>query len=68
MFDQRGHRLGYGRGYYDAALKELRAKKPVIAVGFAYAEQACLFALPAEQHDEPLDYAVTPQRVFDFRS
>ena len=68
VFDQRGHRLGYGKGYYDAALKELRKKKPIIAVGYAYAEQACLFALPAEIHDEPMDYVVTPQRVFDFRS
>jgi 5-formyltetrahydrofolate cyclo-ligase len=67
VFDQRGHRLGYGKGYYDVTLKELRQKKAILAVGLAYAEQACLFALPAEEHDQKLDLVVTPQRVFDFR-
>lgn len=67
IFDQRGHRLGYGKGYYDAALASLRSTKQVMAVGYAYAEQACLFALPREDHDQKLDLVVTPQRVFDFR-
>ena len=67
IFDQRGHRLGYGKGYYDATLSVLRAGRTVMAVGYAYAEQACLFALPREDHDEKLDLVVTPQRVFDFR-
>lgn len=67
IFDQKGHRLGYGKGYYDATLNALRKQKPVMAVGYAYAEQACLFALPREDHDEKLDLVVTPQRVFDFR-
>ncbi len=68
IFDQRGHRLGYGKGYYDATLNELRQRGKVLAIGLAYAEQACLFALPAEEHDQKLDLVVTPQRVFDFRS
>lgn len=67
VFDQRGHRLGYGKGHYDATLKDLRARKDILAVGLAYAEQACLFALPSEDHDQKLDLVVTPQRVFDFR-
>ncbi len=67
-FDQQGNRIGYGKGHYDATLKGLRANKRVLAIGLAYAEQACLFKLPAEDHDEKLDYVVTPQRVFDFRA
>lgn len=67
VFDQQGHRVGYGKGYYDATLKYLREQKAITAVGYAYAEQACLFALPREDHDEKLDLVVTPQRVFDFR-
>ena len=66
-FDQRGHRLGYGKGYYDATLQELRQRKSILAVGLAYAEQACLFALPSEEHDQKLDLVITPQRIFDFR-
>lgn len=66
-FDQRGHRLGYGKGYFDATLNNLRHKKKITAVGYAFAEQAVLFGLPTEPHDQNLDMIVTPQRVFDFR-
>lgn len=66
-FDQRGNRMGYGQGHYDETLRVLRAKKDVLAVGLAYAEQAVLLALPTEPHDQRLDMVVTPQRIFDFR-
>lgn len=66
-FDQRGNRLGHGKGYFDATLKALRDQKQVLAVGYAYAEQSVIFGLPKEPHDEKLDMVVTPQRVFDFR-
>ncbi len=65
-FDRRGGRLGYGGGYYDATLKELRAKKSVTAVGLGYAQQAVLFNLPAEEHDERLDWVITPQAAHCF--
>ena len=35
-FDRRGHRIGYGAGYYDRTLRKLRATKPVHAVGVAH--------------------------------
>lgn len=60
-FDQRGTRLGQGGGYYDATLRDLRGRKTVTAVGVAYGGQACLFNLPREDHDEKLDWIVTPQ-------
>lgn len=66
-FDQTGTRLGQGGGYYDATLADLRAKKEMLAIGLAYEEQACLFDLPFEGHDQRLDMAVTPERVYDFR-
>lgn len=66
-FDQRGNRMGYGRGHYDETIRLLRQKKNILTVGLAYAEQAVLLALPAEFHDQKLDLVVTPQRVFDFR-
>lgn len=66
-FDQRGNRLGHGKGYFDATLKALRSYKSILAVGYAYAEQSVIFGLPKEAHDEKLDMVVTPQRVFDFR-
>ena len=57
-FDRRGHRIGYGAGFYDLTLAGLRARKDVTAVGLAYAAQEVLF-IPEEAHDEPLDFVVT---------
>lgn len=65
-FDRRGYRLGYGGGYYDATLHALRRKKNIVAVGFAYAQQAVLFSLPTEDHDERLDWVITPQKAHRF--
>lgn len=66
-FDRKGHRLGYGKGYYDATIEALRAQKDILAIGVGYAEQAVLFNLPAESHDQPLDVVLTPQGLQDFR-
>lgn len=65
-FDRKGYRLGYGGGYYDRALRALRERKDVLAVGLAYAEQAVLFNLPVEEHDEKLDRVITPQKAHCF--
>ena len=67
-FDRRGYRLGQGGGYYDATLADLRTKKNIIADGLAYAQQACLFNLPVEEHDQKLDWVVTPQGAQEFSS
>ena len=67
-FDRRGHRLGYGGGYYDATLDFLRKEKQVVAVGLAYSKQAVLFNLPAEDHDQPLDWVITPKDVHCYQS
>lgn len=65
-FDQKGYRLGYGGGYYDATLSALREKSMVTSIGVGYAEQACLFNLPREDHDQRLDWIVTSEHVFHF--
>lgn len=65
-FDRRGHRLGYGGGYYDATLSALRSEKEIITIGWGYSQQAVLFNLPAESHDQPLDYVITPKGVHSF--
>lgn len=57
-FDRRGFRLGYGGGIYDATLAQLRAKKPVAAIGVAYACQET-DRVPTEPHDERLDHLLT---------
>ncbi len=65
-FDRRGFRLGQGGGHYDATLRDLRSRKEILAVGLAYAQQACLFNLPIEDHDEKLDWVITPQEAHCF--
>ena len=67
-FDRHGNRMGYGMGYYDETLKYYRAMKPVIAVGYAYGQQAVLFNLPAEAHDEKMDWIITPQKAQRFKT
>jgi 5-formyltetrahydrofolate cyclo-ligase len=64
-FDRRGHRIGYGAGYYDRTLTNLRAMKPVHAVGVAYG--VCeVDAVPYETHDQSLDAVVTDQETILF--
>ena len=67
-FDRRGFRLGHGFGYYDATLAALRHDREIIVVGVAYGQQACLFNLPVEDHDEAMDIIITPQGAQDFRN
>lgn len=58
-FTRDGARIGYGGGYYDRALRALRAARPdVLAVGFGFALQV-VDALPVGPHDAPLDAVVT---------
>lgn len=62
-FDRRGHRLGWGKGYYDRTLCELRAGRPgVLAIGLAFAAQE-MDAIPAGPADEVLDLVVTEDAV-----
>ncbi len=61
-FDKRGHRLGYGKGYYDFFLKGLN--KNVIKVGLSFFPPE--ENLPVEDHDVPLNFCVTPQEIFEF--
>ncbi len=65
-FDRTGHRIGYGAGYYDLTLAGLRARKPIIAVGLAYAAQE-IAAVPATGRDARLDLVLTEREVIDCR-
>ena len=61
-FDRHGGRLGYGGGFYDRTLEGLRARGPVLAIGFAFGAQESE-GLPLEPTDQPLDMIVTEKDV-----
>jgi 5-formyltetrahydrofolate cyclo-ligase len=65
-FDAAGHRLGYGGGYYDRTLAALRDRGPVVAIGFAFADQE-VERLPFDGTDQRLDGIVTEREVRWFR-
>jgi 5-formyltetrahydrofolate cyclo-ligase len=65
-FDREGFRLGYGAGYYDMTIHRLRALKPVIAVGIAFAAQE-VPKIPTTPRDERLDLVLTEREVIDLR-
>lgn len=58
-FDGRGHRIGYGGGYYDRAIERLRQKgvnPRLIGIAFDCQEVA---SVPEEPHDMQLDAVLT---------
>jgi len=61
-FDREGHRLGYGKGYYDRFLKKTGALKVGVAYDFQIVEK-----LPREQHDVPVDLIITPTRLIKIK-
>ena len=63
-FDRAGGRLGYGGGFYDRTLEQLRHKRATLAIGFAFAGQETT-DLPLEATDQPLDMIVTETDVIE---
>jgi 5-formyltetrahydrofolate cyclo-ligase len=62
-FDRTGRRLGYGAGYYDMVLRDLRAHRPApFAIGVAFAAQE-VAEVPTGRRDQLLDTVVTEQGV-----
>lgn len=58
-FDKKGHRVGYGKGFYDKFLSECQTETIKIGLSFFEAE-----ALIEDVHDGDmqLDYCVTPKK------
>lgn len=61
-FDRSGHRLGYGKGYYDRVLARLKRQT---TVGVAYGLQV-VDTLPTEGHDQRLSMLVTEETIQRF--
>lgn len=62
-FDEKGHRVGYGKGFYDRFLAE--CKPDVVKIGLSFFE-AEANEIPNNDTDIPLDYCITPERIVSF--
>jgi len=60
VFDRRGGRIGYGKGYYDRVFARLDAVRIAFCYDFQLVENAAV-----EEHDVPMDYIVTESVVID---
>lgn len=65
--DHSGRRLGRGGGSYDRALAQFRAARPGGLVVAWVSEADVIAEVPVESHDQPVDAAITEQRVIWFR-
>ncbi|MGD2080788.1 MAG: 5-formyltetrahydrofolate cyclo-ligase, partial [Nitrospirota bacterium] len=59
-FDEKGNRLGYGKGYYDKLLSSEDARPSLVALAY---EEQMVEAIPAEAHDIGIDTILTDRRV-----
>jgi len=62
-FDQNGHRVGYGKGFYDKFLSE--CKSDVVKIGLSYFEPTATID-DVFENDIKLDFCVTPTTIFNF--
>lgn len=62
-FDERGYRVGYGKGFYDRFLA--RCRPDVIRVGLSFFEPVPLIS-DTDQFDIPLNFCITPQQIYEF--
>ena len=62
-FDKQGDRVGYGGGYYDNFLGNI--KQNAIKIGLSFFEPIDKI-MDTEKHDIKLDYVVTTKKVYSF--
>ena len=64
-FDKAGHRVGYGKGFYDTFLGACRENTVKIGLSFFEAVQGIEGLY---ETDQALDFCVTPEIIYDFSS
>ncbi len=61
-YDFKGHRIGYGKGFYDRFLAECSPEVILVGLSFFEPEKEILF----ENTDVPLNFCVTPKNIHPF--
>lgn len=64
-FDERGNRIGYGKGFYDRFLSSCSVNTLKIGLSFFEAEHEIS---EVSEDDIPLDYCVTPNKIYSFKN
>ena len=62
-FDRQGHRIGYGKGFYDKFLSECKPSTLKIGLSFFDAEETIK---DVHTNDVALDFCVTPEKHYHF--
>ena len=62
-FDEKGNRLGHGKGYYDKLLQKTNAKK----IGLAF-ECQIVNQIPTDENDIPVDMIITEKRIINCKT
>lgn len=63
-FDQKGNRIGYGKGFYDRFLAD--CKSDVVKVGVSFFDAEDELISDVNELDILLDYCITPTKVYTF--
>lgn len=63
-FDKKLTRLGYGGGFYDRFLKNIKDKKKIVKIGLAFSCQLSKNFLPKSPHDQAVDFVVTEKKIY----
>jgi 5-formyltetrahydrofolate cyclo-ligase len=62
-FDLKGHRVGYGKGFYDKFLSKCNPEVVKIGLSFFEVEEEIS---DATENDVKLDFCVTPNKIYTF--
>ena len=62
VFDEKGHRVGYGKGFYDTFLENC---PNAIKIGLSFFEAETKID-DHKAYDIPMNYCITPNRVYQF--
>ncbi|NND88268.1 MAG: 5-formyltetrahydrofolate cyclo-ligase [Flavobacteriaceae bacterium] len=62
-YDQKGNRLGYGKGFYDRFLSQCRPECVKVGLSLFEPEPRII----SDVHDVSLDHCVTPSQIYNFK-
>ena len=62
-FNEKGYRVGYGGGFFDRTLSQLKQKKKVISILAAFENQKTLYQFQ-DSYDEKVDYICTENNTY----